>query len=472
MKGGFFSELRSAQGGYFAALDYLVIGVSLAVAKFIRFGDLNFSEPEIIVGLTFMLLTKMCLSLSGLYDVWVATDSTKWIRSVIASVAISAVLLLAIAFGIQKSDSFSRIWFFLTLVFTPCFLIWARFLYHNYFFSLTRGIHGRYRLLIVGAGELGISTARKIKADESLGIQVVGYFDDSPELEGSVFADVPVLGTNDELLDYIESQRINGDPIDYVWLALPDARNHELSRLVRQLSDTTVRTSYIPDFSMLPLFRHEFDSILDIPLLDVSENLIYGTNANIKNIVDKIFALLMILILMPVFLVIALLVFAELKGSVIFSQRRYGLNGQEIRVFKFQTMTVKEDGGDIKAATVDDLRITRIGKYLRKTSLDELPQLFNVLSGSMSLVGPRPHAVSHNEQFRKLIGGYMSRHSAKPGITGLAQVSGCRGEIKTIEDLKRRVAYDRLYLSRWSMLLDLKIMAQTVKIVALAKGAH
>jgi putative colanic acid biosynthesis UDP-glucose lipid carrier transferase len=147
---------------------------------------------------------------------------------------------------------------------------------------------------------------------------------------------------------------------------------------------------------------------------------------------------------------------------VIFKQRRYGLDGREIRVFKFRTMTVVEDGGSIRQATRDDARITRIGRVLRRYSIDELPQLFNVVMGNMSLVGPRPHAVAHNEEYRKLIKGYMMRHKVLPGITGLAQVNGCRGETAKLEEMKARIEFDLDYLRRWSPALDLKILVKTV----------
>jgi putative colanic acid biosynthesis UDP-glucose lipid carrier transferase len=168
----------------------------------------------------------------------------------------------------------------------------------------------------------------------------------------------------------------------------------------------------------------------------------------------------------------AVLVRFSSKGPVIFKQRRYGLDGREIIIYKFRTMTVTEDTGPIRQATRDDERVTPIGRWLRRTSLDELPQLINVLQGRMSLVGPRPHAVAHNELYRKLIKGYMVRHKVPPGITGLAQVHGLRGETTTIEQMEARVQYDLEYLRNWSVLLDLKILVKTLSIVARGRNAH
>jgi putative colanic acid biosynthesis UDP-glucose lipid carrier transferase len=199
-----------------------------------------------------------------------------------------------------------------------------------------------------------------------------------------------------------------------------------------------------------------------MPVIAMCETPFYGYRGLVKRLMDIVISLVALVLLAPVMLVIALLVKADSRGPVIFRQRRYGLDGEEINVSKFRTMTVMEDGGQIRQATQDDERITGVGRILRRYSLDELPQLFNVLQGSMSLVGPRPHAVAHNEEYRKLIKGYMIRHKVPPGMTGLAQVNGCRGETAHLEDMQARVEYDLEYLRRWTPVLDLKILLQTV----------
>jgi putative colanic acid biosynthesis UDP-glucose lipid carrier transferase len=187
----------------------------------------------------------------------------------------------------------------------------------------------------------------------------------------------------------------------------------------------------------------------------------YGYRGVTKRLTDIVLALCGLLVTLPVFIVVAILVRLSSPGPVIFRQRRYGLDGREIIVYKFRTMTVTEDGLSVRQASRTDSRVTPIGGVLRRLSLDELPQLINVLQGRMSLVGPRPHAVAHNEQYRKLIKGYMVRHKVLPGITGLAQVNGCRGETSKLEDMEARIQYDLDYLRRWSPMLDIKILAQT-----------
>jgi putative colanic acid biosynthesis UDP-glucose lipid carrier transferase len=209
-----------------------------------------------------------------------------------------------------------------------------------------------------------------------------------------------------------------------------------------------------------------------VPLIALCETPFHGTRGVSKRITDLTLATLIIIPVAPIMLLIALLVRLSSPGPAIFKQRRYGLDGRQITVYKFRTMKVTEDGDLIRQATQADSRITPLGRLLRRTSLDELPQLLNVLQGRMSLVGPRPHAVAHNEQYRKLIKGYMLRHKVAPGMTGLAQVHGMRGETQTLEQMEARIKYDLEYLRNWSPLLDLKILFKTLLIVTRGDKAY
>ncbi|PJC68766.1 MAG: undecaprenyl-phosphate glucose phosphotransferase, partial [Zetaproteobacteria bacterium CG_4_8_14_3_um_filter_59_5] len=212
--------------------------------------------------------------------------------------------------------------------------------------------------------------------------------------------------------------------------------------------------------------------IKGMPVFSLCESPLNGPFGVVKHLEDKILASLILLLIWPLMLLIALGVKLTSKGPVIFKQRRYGLNGMPIKVYKFRSMTVCEDGNNVLQAKQGDARVTKFGAFLRRTSLDELPQFFNVLQGRMSIVGPRPHAVAHNEQYRKLIRGYMWRHKVKPGITGLAQVSGWRGETDTLEKMQRRVEFDLEYIRRWSIWLDIKIILQTALIGFTGKNAY
>jgi putative colanic acid biosynthesis UDP-glucose lipid carrier transferase len=220
------------------------------------------------------------------------------------------------------------------------------------------------------------------------------------------------------------------------------------------------------------LMQGRIDTVGEIPVVAVCETPFTGINGLVKRGSDIILSLLILLLISPVMLAIALSIAYTSPGPIIFRQRRYGLNGEEILVSKFRSMTVCEDGETVRQAQKNDRRITKVGAFLRKTSLDELPQFFNVLQGRMSIVGPRPHAVAHNELYRSMIKGYMVRHKVKPGITGWAQVNGWRGETDTLEKMKKRIDYDLAYLQNWSLRLDLYIILKTVTTVIKDQHAY
>jgi putative colanic acid biosynthesis UDP-glucose lipid carrier transferase len=236
-------------------------------------------------------------------------------------------------------------------------------------------------------------------------------------------------------------------------------------QLLDEMQDTTASIYYVPDVFVFDLIQSRSGEILGVPVVAMCETPFHGYRGMVKRMMDLLVSSLALILLAPLMLLVAALVKLDSTGPVIFRQRRHGLDGGEINVYKFRTMTVTEDGWEIRQATRDDHRVTRVGRVLRRYSLDELPQLFNVLQGRMSLVGPRPHAVAHNEQYRKLIKGYMIRHKVLPGMTGLAQVSGCRGETSKVEDMRARIEYDLEYLRHWSPMLDVKIMWQTARML-------
>jgi putative colanic acid biosynthesis UDP-glucose lipid carrier transferase len=231
--------------------------------------------------------------------------------------------------------------------------------------------------------------------------------------------------------------------------------------LLNELRDTTASIYYLPDIFAFDLIQSRTGEIAGIPVVALCETPFYGFRGVIKRLTDIVISGAVLLLISPVLVIIAILVALSSRGPIIFRQRRYGLDGREFIVYKFRTMTVTEDGAKVAQATRDDRRITAVGGFLRRHSLDEFPQLINVLQGRMSLVGPRPHAIAHNEEYRKLISGYMIRHKVLPGITGLAQINGCRGETARLEDMQARVQLDLEYLRHWTPVLDLKILALT-----------
>ena len=234
----------------------------------------------------------------------------------------------------------------------------------------------------------------------------------------------------------------------------------------------SVSIYYVPDIFLSDLIQSRSGEMAGIPVISMCETPFFGYRGVLKRVTDVVLTTCVLIPLLPVLAIVALLVKLSSPGPAIFRQRRYGLDGQEITVYKFRTMTVTEDGDKVVQATVGDRRVTPIGAFLRRYSIDELPQLVNVLQGRMSLVGPRPHAVAHNEQYRKLIKGYMVRHKVLPGITGLAQVNGCRGETSKIEEMQARVEYDLQYLRQWSLALDVRILVRTFLMLWRDKKAY
>jgi putative colanic acid biosynthesis UDP-glucose lipid carrier transferase len=321
--------------------------------------------------------------------------------------------------------------------------------------------------VIAGANDLGRKLAARLRGNPLLGIRFVGYFDD--RAAGRLQNIVPRenLGSLSALADYARA-----NPLDVIYIALPMASQPRILKLLEDLRDTTTSIYFVPDIFVADLIQARVDSIGGLPVVAVCESPFYGFNGVVKRISDFILATLILGLISPLMLVIAAGVKLSSPGPILFRQRRYGLDGKRIMVYKFRSMTVAEDGDVVRQATRNDARVTRFGAFLRRSSLDELPQFINVLQGRMSIVGPRPHAVAHNEMYRKLIRGYMIRHKVKPGITGLAQVNGFRGETQTVEKMKARIDYDLAYLRNWSLLLDLQIILKTIVVVLQKHNAY
>lgn len=321
----------------------------------------------------------------------------------------------------------------------------------------TKGYNTR-TAVIIGAGTLGKQLAYQLKMSQWLGINIIGFYDDKKS--GCIDVDgfnCPILGKLEQLINDAKK-----GSIDRIYITLPMRYEQRIHELVTALSDTTCSVLLVPDVFTFNLLHSRASELNGIPLISIFDTPMLGASAFIKRVEDIILASLILILISPLLFVLALAVKLTSKGPVIFKQRRYGIDGKPIAVWKFRSMTVTEDGDQVTQATKDDNRLTPIGAFIRSTSLDELPQFINVLAGDMSIVGPRPHAIAHNEQYRKLILGYMLRHKVKPGITGLAQVNGWRGETDTLDKMEKRIELDLEYIRSWSLWLDLKIVFVTV----------
>ena len=315
------------------------------------------------------------------------------------------------------------------------------------------------RAVVVGCNELGRHLASEIQAHPMQGIRLTGFFDDR-DADRLELGDARLIGRFADVADYVKANRI-----DLIYLALPMATQPRILSLLDSLNDTTASVYFVPDIFVTDLIQARMDAVGRMPVVAVCDTPFSGLNGMVKRLSDIVLSLLILLLISPVLLVVAILVKLSSPGPIIFRQRRYGLDGEEIMVYKFRSMTVCEDGPNVPQARKGDARVTRLGAILRKTSLDELPQFVNVLQGRMSIAGPRPHAVAHNEMYRKLIKGYMVRHKVKPGITGWAQVNGYRGETETLDKMQARIDYDLEYLRNWSLRLDIYIIFRTVLLV-------
>jgi putative colanic acid biosynthesis UDP-glucose lipid carrier transferase len=321
--------------------------------------------------------------------------------------------------------------------------------------------------IIAGGGDLARALADRIEQSPYAGIRVAGYFDDrTPARFHGVPPGTP-LGGLDQVAAYVKRHRV-----DLIYINMPMTSQPRILKLLDELRDTTASIYFVPDIFLFDLIQARVDAVGGIPVLAICETPFYGMNGVVKRASDLVFAAAILVLIAPALLAIAVAIKCDSPGPVLFKQRRYGLDGREIIVYKFRSMTVCEDGDEIRQATQNDARVTRVGAFLRAYSLDELPQFVNVLQGRMSVVGPRPHAIAHNELYRKLINGYMIRHKVKPGITGWAQVNGARGETASLEKMQARIDYDLTYLRNWSLGLDLEIILRTVLVVWRKENAY
>jgi len=316
------------------------------------------------------------------------------------------------------------------------------------------------RAVVVGMTDLGLRLESRLQEDRLLCTDVVGFFEDRDGARLPSGGASRILGKSRDLPAYVASNGIN-----VIYITLPMTRTPRIMALIDSLRDSTASIYFAPDLFMFNLVQARMDQVNGVPVVAVRESPFYGVHGVAKRICDIFIAGLCILLLSPLLLAVALGVRLSSPGPILFKQKRYGLDGKPIVIYKFRSMSVVEDGESTYTQVKrGDLRVTAFGSFIRKTSLDELPQLFNVLDGSMSVVGPRPHAVAVNETYRRLIPSYMVRHKVKPGITGWAQINGYRGG-DDLESMTKRIEFDLDYLCHWSLGLDIMILCRTASLI-------
>jgi putative colanic acid biosynthesis UDP-glucose lipid carrier transferase len=478
-------------GGFVrVALDPTLIVVCLLVSCMVAGSGFGAGELVLAV-IVFSLTFPSEVSLHKLRQNLASTIFVNW--------TLMVALLVFFGYATKFVWDFDQRMLVMWFVGTPCVLYVA----HRaipYLVPQLLAIDGYRSAVVIAANEVGSRMARNLVDHPALGFRFLGFFDDGlferavggvmhgrsaagnygavapGEGAGGIAVATavdatgipgPVLGCVDGAAAFVKANRVEA-----VFIALPMAAQPQLLKLLDEIKDTTASVYFVPDIFITDLINARIDDINGMPVMAVCESPIVGLNAIFKRCFDLVIGGMALLALAPVMALIALGIKLGSPGPVLFRQRRYGLDGRQIAVLKFRTMTVVEDGPVVQQATRDDKRITPLGAFLRRTSLDELPQLFNVLMGTMSLVGPRPHAVAHNEQYRGLIKGYMVRHKVKPGITGWAQVNGLRGETDSVEKMRRRIEHDIEYLRRWSPGFDVLILFKTAIIVFQRTNAY
>jgi putative colanic acid biosynthesis UDP-glucose lipid carrier transferase len=395
----------------------------------------------------------------GLYRSWQGEPLRREILTTLGAWVMSIPFLLFLAFVTKTSEIYSRsislVWFFGTALGLAAWRMGMRALMYE---LRKRGEYTR-SVAIAGATEVALSLARQLKEQPYSGMRLVGFYDDRnsdrrlavPEEYGGVIGD----------LNQLVSDARDGK-VEIVYISLPLRAESRINSLVRKLGDTTASAYVIADFFVFDLLHAQWSSVGDIPAVSILDTPFHGLGGWLKRLEDLVIGSMILLLIAIPMVIVAIGIKLTSPGPVFFRQKRYGLNGKEIRVLKFRSMRVMEDGANVKQATKDDPRVTPFGKFLRRSSVDELPQFLQVLTGEMSIVGPRPHAVAHNELYRSKIQGYMLRHKVKPGITGWAQVNGWRGETDTYEKMQKRVEHDLEYIRNWNLLLDIRIIWLTI----------
>ncbi len=389
------------------------------------------------------------------------SHATALSRIVVEWAAVVCVLLLA-GFAFKITAQFSRAMMLTWFAITPLMLYGVHIarLRARWFIS-NSDLAPTY--LIIGANTVGFELFRRLPRKGFL-----GFFDfRSADRLPNTIDPAHLVGHCKDVAEFARNRGVTS-----IYIALPLSNVPRIGEMIRELRDTTASVYFVPDVFAFDLVQGRLVEINGMPAISVCDTPFHGMDAVMKRVTDVVLAGIALLLLAPLMLLIAFAVKATSRGPVLFRQRRYGLNGEEILIYKFRSMRVMEDGAVVTQATKSDSRVTPLGRILRSTSLDELPQLLNVLEGKMSVVGPRPHAIAHNEQYRKLISGYMIRHKVRPGITGWAQVNGLRGETETIEKMRARVQLDLEYLSHWSPWLDVKIICKTLWVIARGKNAY
>lgn len=401
-----------------------------------------------------------------LYRSWRMSAFSTQIGLMLFSWACAVLTLFLAGYASNTLAYYDRALILLWVIVTPLVMLsWRLFMKALKAHMRAKGRNTR-SAIIIGITDDGVNLAKEFERERSLGVVVKGFFDDRSDGRIEDLATARMGSVADALRIARQGE------VDQVYIAMPLSAQGRIHQYLEEFSDTTATTYLVPNFFVYNLMCARWSMAGDVPTLSVFDTPFSGPNAWLKRAEDIIIASAIVLFISPLLMLIATGVKLSSSGPVLFKQDRYGLDGRKIKVWKFRSMSVQENGIDVVQATKNDPRVTPFGAFLRRTSLDELPQFFNVLQGDMSVVGPRPHAVAHNEQYRNTVSRYMLRHKVKPGITGWAQINGYRGETDVLEKMEKRVEFDLDYIHKWSLWMDIKIVLLTVAKGFVSKTAY
>jgi putative colanic acid biosynthesis UDP-glucose lipid carrier transferase len=441
------------------ALDGLLIAVAGWIAYFFRWNEWSIPRDYLLVLILGATLAVLLLPLSGAYQSWRGRVQWHDIGHALPGLFFVVLILALVGTLAKTSAEFSRLWMAYWFTLSVVALFAFRWGVEKLQRLRMRGGTLKQKVLIVGDGEFALSVAEKIEAAAGSSMEVCGFV-----ATGNPPAASPltghVLGDLKQLENIISNPDIS---IDEIWIAVGDFKPGQREMMMQVLRRSCLTIRFVPDLSLLALINHVPGEIAGMTVIDLNASPLEGHNAVLKATFDKAFSALVLVILAPLFCLISLAIKLNSRGPVFFMQKRHGWDGQIIRVLKFRTMKHTDFPEDeVRQAVRGDSRVTAVGRFLRRSSLDELPQFINVLRGDMSVVGPRPHPLSLNESFVGQIDAYMQRHRVKPGITGWAQVHGFRGETETLDKMQKRVEYDLYYIEHWSPWLDVKIIMRSL----------
>ncbi|HDS1115705.1 undecaprenyl-phosphate glucose phosphotransferase [Pluralibacter gergoviae] len=415
-----------------------------------RLNGYYFGSRALLIGLVVLVLFQMIGGITDFYRSWRGIRISTELKLLLKNWTMSLIFTSGIVSFLSSFDFSFKIfiqWYF----FVSVAIVFCRIAIRFSAGVIRKFGYNTRHVAVAGSMPVGISLLQSFEEEPWLGFVVNGIYDDNNQ------PGIKYAGNFNDLILEAKAGRL-----DRIYIAMSMKDEAVLRNLVKELTNTTCSVMLIPDIFTFNILQSRTEEVNGVPVVPLFDTPLNGINMVFKRLEDVLISSAILLLISPILIVISCVVKLTSSGPILFRQVRYGMDGKPINVWKFRSMTVMENDNSITQVTKNDIRVTTVGRFLRKTSLDELPQFFNVLQGEMSIVGPRPHAVAHNEMYRTLIDGYMLRHKVKPGITGLAQIKGWRGETDTLDKMQKRIEYDLEYIREWSVWLDLKIIIMTV----------